>query len=46
MEIVKIGEKPCRIAAIHQIYQSFFTANVFYCTVPTIHMVTITTNLP
>ena len=43
MEIVKIGEKTCRIAAIRQ---SFFTAYVFYCTVPTIHMVTITTNLP
>ena len=31
MEIVKIGKKTWQNAVIHQ---SFFTANVFYCTVP------------
>ena len=33
MEIVKIGKKTWRIAIIHQICQSFFTAKVFYFTV-------------
>ena len=33
MEIVKIGKKIWQFAAIRQIYQSFFTAEVFYCTV-------------
>ena len=33
MEIVKIGDKTWQKAVIHQIRQSFFTANVFYCTV-------------
>ena len=31
MEIVKIGKKTWQNAVIRQ---SFFTANVFYCTVP------------
>ena len=31
MEIVKTGEKIWQITVIHQICQSIFTANVFYC---------------
>ena len=33
MEIMKIGNKTWRNAVIHQICWSFFTTNVFYCTV-------------
>ena len=33
MEIIKIGEKTWQNAVIHQIHQSFFTANGFYCAV-------------
>ena len=33
MEIVKISDKTWLNAVIYQICQSFFTANVFYCTV-------------
>ena len=33
MEIVKIDKKPWQIAVICQIFQRFFTTNVFHCTV-------------
>ena len=33
LETVKIGEKTWLNAVICQIHQSFFPANVFYCTV-------------
>ena len=41
MEIMKIGVKTWQIAIIRQICQSFFTANVFYCTVPLVSKVNI-----